>query len=454
MKTQIAFSDNINQGKFAALIEQAERLGAIRSDVWQRFGSIKGIGLRDRTIRDGWLKEGKQFNVGATPWKQTLCDAIGDIKACREAAKFNVKQSIRRHTQDKDEQKRLYILLKSDHYLDDRYLSRTMRKHFKRGHNHTHNQIMVRSDDYSVFSLDKKIWIKIPSLVKGKRIAIPLSTTVAPQGNLRIILRNNKVEVHYAAEAIKTNDCGTQTLGVDKGYTEVLTDSDGVHYGVTLGAVLTQESDRLKLKYQRRNKLKHIAKKKPWVIKHNLGRKKLDKQSVKHQSGIKTIVHEAVNHVIDKAAVIVTEDLTSPIAGNKFGKNVSRRLSSWTKGVIASAIENVSRRRGSTVIYVNAAYTSQMDSCDGSLSGKRSGEKFYRENGEVLQADVNAARNVLARLHDSEISRWTPYKQVKAILLKRNSANRLKLPNQDSSCRSEDMSTESDTQINMFAYKI
>jgi hypothetical protein len=98
VKTQIAFSDNINPGKFAALIEQAKRLGAIRTEVWQRFGSIKGIGLRDRTIRDHWLKGGKQFNVGATPWKQTLCDAIGDIKAGRESAKFNAKQAIRRHT--------------------------------------------------------------------------------------------------------------------------------------------------------------------------------------------------------------------------------------------------------------------------------------------------------------------------------------------------------------------
>ena len=170
----------------------------------------------------------------------------------------------------------------------------------------------------------------------------------------------------------------------------------------------------------------------------------MDKQSIKHQSSVRTIVHEAVNQIVNKAATIVTEDLTSPIAGKKFGKNVSRRLSSWTKGVIANAIENVSRRRGSTVIYVNAAYTSQMDSCDGSLSGKRSGEKFYRENGDVLQADVNAARNVLARLYDSEISRWTPYKQVKSILLKRTSANRLKLLNQDSSCRLQNLSTESE----------
>lgn len=444
MKTQIAFSDNINKGKLAALFEQAQRLGAIRTEVWQRFGSLKGIGLRDRTIRDSWLKEGRTFNVGATPWKQTLTDAIGDIKANREAAKFHAKQAIHRHTTNKAEQKRLYTLLKADKWTDDSYLSRVMRKVWHRGHNHTHNQINVRSDDYTVFTLKNTVWIKIPSLIKGKRIAIPLSTTVAPKGNLRIILRNNQVEVHYATEVIKTNDCGTQILGVDKGYTEVLTDSNGEHHGVTLGAVLTKESDRLKLKYQRRHKLKAIAKKKPWVKKHNLGRKKLDNQSVKHQAIVKTIVHTAVNAVVDKAAVLVVEDLTSPIAGKKFSKNISRRLSSWTKGVIASAIENVSRRRGSTVVHVNAAYTSQMDSRNGTLSGKRRGDTFYCADGEVLQADVNAARNVLARHHDPEIGQWTPYQQVKSILLKRTQCHRLKLLNQDSSCKLFSLSTESE----------
>jgi IS605 OrfB family transposase len=444
VKTQIAFSDNLNKGKYVALVEQAHRLGAIRTEIWQRFGSIKGVGVGDRTIRDKWLKEGRQFNVGATPWKQTLCDAIGDIKANREAAKVKAKRSIPRHTQDKQEQKQLFSLLKSDKWMDNRYLSRIMRQVWHRGHNHTYNQIIVRSDDYTVFTLNGKVWIKIPSLIKGKRIAIPLSTDVAPKGNLRIILRNNKVEVHYAVEVIKTNDCGTQTIGVDKGFTEALTDSEGVHHGVTLGAVLSKESDKLKIKYQRRNKLQAIAKKKPHVNQYNLGRKKLDNQKIKHQSIVKTIVHNAVNRVVDKAAVIVAEDLTSPIAGKKFGKDVSRRMSSWTKGVMAQAIENVSRRRGSTVVYVNAAYTSQMDSRNGTLSGKRCGDKFYCENGEVLQADVNAARNVLARLYDQEIDRWTPYKQVKAILLKRTSAIRLKLLNQDSSCKPFGLSTESE----------
>ena len=57
-------------------------LGIIRSEVWQCFGSINGVGLRDRTIRDAWIREGRQFNVPANAWKQTLADAIANIKAC------------------------------------------------------------------------------------------------------------------------------------------------------------------------------------------------------------------------------------------------------------------------------------------------------------------------------------------------------------------------------------
>lgn len=427
------------------MIQQAKRLGAIRTEVWQRFGSIKGVGVNDRTIRDGWIKAGRQFTVGANPWKETLRDAIENIKTNREAAKFDAKQAIRRHTKDKEKQKHLYVLLKSDKWPDDNYLSRIMRKYWHRGHNHTDNQIIVRSDDYSTFILKKNVWLKIPSLIKGKRIAIPLNTTVAPAGTLRLILRHDKVEVHYAVEEPLTNDCGFKTIGVDKGFSEVLTDSDGEHHGIALGAALTKESDRLKIKYQRRNKLKVIAAKKPHVIRHNLGRKKLDAQNLKHQATIKTIVHEAVHRVVDKASTIAAEDLSSPIAGKKFSKNVSRRLSSWTKGVIASALENISRRRGSTVILVNAAYTSQVDSMNGTLSGKRSGDRFYRENGDVLQADMNSARNVLARLYDPEIGRWTNYKEVKAILLKRTECHRLKLLNQDSSYTSNRVLTESES---------
>ena len=53
---------------------------------------------------------------------------------------------------------------------------------------------------------------------------------------------------------------------------------------------------------------------------------------------------------------------------------------------------------------VNPAYTSQIDSRTGLLQGKRRWDRFYGLDGVVLDADTNAARNILARLYDDEIT--------------------------------------------------
>jgi len=45
----------------------------------------------------------------------------------------------------------------------------------------------------------------------------------------------------------------------------------------------------------------------------------------------------------------------------------------------------------------------------------------------VMDADTNAARNILARQDDKEISLFTPYKQVKAILLPKTAEKPLAL---------------------------
>jgi len=116
-----------------------------------------------------------------------------------------------------------------------------------------------------------------------------------------------------------------------------------------------------------------------------------------------------------------------------FGKNINRRLSAWTKGVIAEALDCVSRRRGSTVVLINPAYTSQIDSRTGCRLGTRQEDQFHCFDGVVLQADQNAARNVLARLSDPDIERFTPFKRVKAILQARTERLRLGLLNPDSS---------------------
>ena len=61
------------------------------------------------------------------------------------------------------------------------------------------------------------------------------------------------------------------------------------------------------------------------------------------------------------------------------------------------------------------------------------GDQFYRKNWDVLQADFNAARNVLVILYAPEIDCWTSFIEVKVTLIKRIERHRLKLLNQDSS---------------------
>ena len=51
------------------------------------------------------------------------------------------------------------------------------------------------------------------------------------------------------------------------------------------------------------------------------------------------------------------------------------------------------------------------------------GDKFYHENGDVSHADTNAAVNIKHRVDDTEISLYTPYKEVKKILLNRLTAS-------------------------------
>jgi hypothetical protein len=70
--TRIAYSRNLNAGKYAQLIEQARRLGRVRSLVWDLRGSIAGLGVSDRAIRDTWMAEGTAagFGVLANAWKE------------------------------------------------------------------------------------------------------------------------------------------------------------------------------------------------------------------------------------------------------------------------------------------------------------------------------------------------------------------------------------------------
>ena len=56
------------------------------------------------------------------------------------------------------------------------------------------------------------------------------------------------------------------------------------------------------------------------------------------------------------------------------------------------------------------------------LLGTRSQDQFFTFDGEVLQADSNAARNIEARLDDTHITRYMKTVDVRKVLIKRTVA--------------------------------
>ncbi|WP_370518221.1 zinc ribbon domain-containing protein [Micromonospora sp. AMSO31t] len=321
---------------------------------------------------------------------------MADIAANLAAAKVDVRRAVSRRTTDPAERRRMFTALKADQWAEDPFLSRQMRKHWKRGHNRTHDQIVVRADRYNA-AVDGRgrLWLAVPGLEPRKMVRIPLSTTVAPTGTLRLILRGGRVEVHYQIDATQMRSsqraCGEATIGVDKGYTEALTDSDGQPHGEQLGDLLTRESDRLKERNRRRAKLRSIANtaalrgdcaKARRIKANNLGTIKRDRRAARHRARVCTEIFTAVHEVVDKAGTVIAEDLT-------------KRFTRF---------------------------------------GRRSGDQFHCTScGVVWQADVNAAINILQRAGDPDIALHTPHHKVKQILQDRTDRHRTRLPVQDSS---------------------
>ncbi len=92
--TRIYISNALNKGKYLALLAQAGLLGGVRSEVWQRFGSIRGTGVNHRVVRADWVKNRDFSPLPAKAWKETLRDGLDDIRLYEAACKEKVRKQI------------------------------------------------------------------------------------------------------------------------------------------------------------------------------------------------------------------------------------------------------------------------------------------------------------------------------------------------------------------------
>ena len=436
--TRTYFSKKLDDQTLSELKLIAKKLGILRKIIWHQFLSNPKK-LNDREIRDQWLSaRNNKTNsypkiidqIPARLWKETLRDTIGNINAYFEAG-FTEAIKILYKKYGKEKGKTLAKQLKIDYKMNNE-LHRLIRKLVPKGCSNANNIICLDEDCYS-FKDDQTNIIQVMGLRPMKRLAIPLTTKNRPKGNFKIILKDDRCELRVnnkyqvVANILKDH----KAIGVDKGYSEVFTDNTGERHGNNFGKLLTKKSDFLDQKYKNRNKLWAIMKKaieagdikKANNIKfNNLGNKKLNKQKEIMRAELKEKIYSAAKTVAQKASIIAIEDLTFQGKKTKI-KKVNRRLSSWIKGVIDEAIIKYCFIYGTKLVYVNAAYTSQGDSrFNCALMGTRIGDSFIGFDEVVLDADINAAINILARLYDSEINLYTSAEKVKEILTKRANA--------------------------------
>ena len=433
--TRILHSQDLHRAKYDRLIAIAALCGRVRADAWQRCSGLSTAPQSAYAIRNVWMAAGYDWHgLPAVLGRASLLDALGDINACREAAKVPVKKAIWHKTMgNAEERHRLYSLLKRNQWDADPFLHRQMRKQWKGGHSHCTNQIVLEPGAYTAKVWHRRAWLYMQCLERGQRLAIPLRGATLPTGTLRLILQDDgQVEIHHAVDedtACSTKPCGSDTVGVDKGYTEAYTDSEGERHGEGLGDLLARESDHVKVKGESRNKLraverKHRAagriKKADNIRRNNLGDRKWDRRKKLHNAQVREFLCKAAHGLVDNADTIACEDLTANMKSAQYRhRDTKRRLAAWVKGVMADTLTSISRRRGSALVLVNPAYTSQIDSRTGLLQGTRRGDRFYGLDGVVLDADTNAARNILQRMYDDEITLYTPYQEVKRLLLNR-----------------------------------
>ena len=418
--TRTYYSKSLDNKTYSELKLIAKKLGILRKIIWHQFSSNPKK-LNDREIRDQWLNaKNNETNfypkiidqIPARLWKETLRDTIGTINAYFEAGfKEVIKTLYKKH--GKTKAKELTKFLKAD-YKSNNELHRLVRKLIPKGVSKADNIICL---DEGCYTFEQDILL-VTGLRKRKMLSIPLTTKYRPKGNFKIILKEDnrcELRVNFKYQTKVQTEKHYEAIGVDKGYTEVFTDSTGERHGNDFGKLLTKKSDFLKEKYKNRNKLYAIMKKANEkgdkkkannIKKNNLDNKKLNRQKEKANIELKEIIYKAAKTLAQKAKIIAIEDLAFKTKSTKF-KNVNRRLSSWIKSTIDEAISKYCFIYGTKLVYVNAAYTSQGDSrYNCALVGKRIGNSFIGFDEVVLDADINAALNILARLYDQEILKY------------------------------------------------
>ena len=246
-------------------------------------------------------------------------------------------------------------------------------------------------------NLDKRIyrWIdknKIKLTTHTKRIVCSFTPY------LKLEEMYSKYKLQDPSLFVKNNDVYLSIVFND----ETLFVDNKKSIGIDLGIkrlVATSEGDIIKGNEFNTHKRKIRWNKRKLQSKQNhshSARKKLNTLRKREHNFSKNYTHHIVNTLLkNDANTIVIEDLSKIKSKNK-GKRFNNRQSQVPYYLLKTILTYKAQSRGKRVEMVKPYFTSQND-YRGIESGKRKGCRYYASDGIILDADINAANNILLR---------------------------------------------------------
>jgi len=450
-------------GPFDLAEKQAVKASGLRKDIWSRVGSLQSWGIKADNLYKSFQVTNPpvMYGLDFKQWQRTFNTVIDDIHACQESAIEAVSKKVCKmfkspkmekdskgkptKTQVNPEEPnfRLELLkaLKHPYQVDEELgftqfpiLHRWIRSQYYRGRTYVDNQVCVGIGNGATIKRKSRNVVSvtfsgesIPGKKSYQKITLDFKVgRLTPKGNMRIIFRREtgRWELHFPRTVKRLPKDGEGSVGMDKGFTEAFYGSDSQAYGDGIGKVMIAAVKKRHVRGKARNKLFSIAKNKnkPHIAKCNLGKKRWTEFENRKKRTLTGIIRTGVNQIFNQFDTVITEDLSGVIKGKKAAKKTKRNLSEWRKGTLQKSLDEISYRRSSAVVLVNAAYTSQVDSRNGTLLGFRSGDRFLTYTGDVIQADYNAAVNIKNRLNDPLLTRFMRWEDVHAVLMKRTAS--------------------------------
>jgi putative transposase len=182
-----------------------------------------------------------------------------------------------------------------------------------------------------------------------------------------------------------------KAIGIDLGIRRIAATSEGKIY---------QDKEYLKRKRAVRY-LKRQLRSAIHLKKSKSARRKLRKLRRKESNQTKNFVHRLTNNILKTDAnVIVVEDLSqikNPKNKKKKKYQNLNKISQVPFYMIRQMLEYKAILRGKTLETVNPAFTSQIDYRTGAKDGTRKGCRYYGRDSVVLDAELNAANNIVLR---------------------------------------------------------